>query len=63
MFEIEPLPQDHPLWTAPNVLLTPHVAARGPYMDERRFEVLLENCRRFAAGDALRNIVDKARWF
>ena len=63
VFEIEPLPQDHPLWTAPNVLLTPHVAAHGPYLDDRRFEVLLDNCRRFAAGEPLRNIVDKSQWF
>ena len=63
VFEIEPLPQDHPLWTAPNVLLTPHVAAHGPYLDDRRFEVLLENCRRFEAGEPLANIVDKLKWF
>ncbi|MYE47652.1 MAG: D-2-hydroxyacid dehydrogenase [Chloroflexi bacterium] len=63
VYEIEPLPQEHPLWSAPNVLLTPHVAAHGPYVEERRFQVLLENCRRFAAGEPLENIVDKARWF
>ena len=45
------------------MLLTPHVAAHGPYVDERRFEVFLENCRRFEAGEPLQNIVDKARWF
>lgn len=63
VYEIEPLPQEHPLWSAPNVLLTPHVAAHGPYVEERRFQVLLENCRRFAAGEPLENLVDKARWF
>ncbi len=63
VYEIEPLPADHPLWSAPNVLLTPHVAAHGPYVEERRFQVLLENCRRFAAGEPLENTVDKARWF
>ena len=63
VYEIEPLPPEHPLWSAPNVLLTPHVAAHGPYVDERRFEVFLENCRRFEAGEPLQNIVDKARWF
>jgi phosphoglycerate dehydrogenase-like enzyme len=63
VFEIEPLPADHPLWTAPNVLITPHVAAHGPYLNERRFEVLFDNCRRFVAGEPLRNIVDKSRWF
>jgi phosphoglycerate dehydrogenase-like enzyme len=63
VFEQEPLPADHPLWTLPNVLLTPHTAGHGPYLDERRFEVLLDNCRRFLAGEPLRNVVDKARWF
>jgi phosphoglycerate dehydrogenase-like enzyme len=63
VFEQEPLPADHPLWTLPNVLLTPHTAGHGPYLDERRFEVLLDNCRRFLAGQPLRNVVDKARWF
>ena len=63
VFEQEPLPADHPLWTMPNVLITPHTAGHGPYLDERRFEVLLDNARRFLAGQPLRNVVDKARWF
>ncbi len=63
VFEQEPLPADHPLWTMPGVLLTPHTAGYGPYLDERRFEILLDNCRRFLAGQPLRNVVDKARWF
>jgi phosphoglycerate dehydrogenase-like enzyme len=63
VFELEPLPADHPLWTLPNVLITPHTAGHGPYLDERRFEVLLDNARRFLAGQPLRNVVDKARWF
>jgi phosphoglycerate dehydrogenase-like enzyme len=63
VFEQEPLPADHPLWTLPNVLMTPHTAGHGPYLDERRFEILLDNARRFLAGQPLRNVVDKARWF
>jgi phosphoglycerate dehydrogenase-like enzyme len=63
VFEQEPLPADHPLWTLPNVLITPHTAGHGPYLDERRFEVLLDNARRFLAGQPLRNVVDKAGWF
>ena len=63
VFEIEPLPADYPLWTAPNVLITPHTAGYGPYLDERRFDILLDNCRRFAAGNPLRNEVDKGAWF
>jgi phosphoglycerate dehydrogenase-like enzyme len=63
VFEQEPLPPDHPLWTMPGVLLTPHTAGYGPYLDERRFEIILDNCRRFITGQPLRNLVDKARWF
>ena len=63
VFEREPLPADHLLWTTPGVLLTPHVAGYGPYLDERRYEIILDNCRRFLAGQPLRNLVDKARWF
>jgi phosphoglycerate dehydrogenase-like enzyme len=63
VFEEEPLPADHPLWTLPGVLITPHTAGFGPYLDERRFAILLENCRRFLAGAPLRNLVDKERWF
>ena len=63
VFEKEPLPADHPLWTMPGVLITPHTAGHGPYLDDRRYEVLSDNARRFAAGQELRNIVDKSRWF
>ena len=63
VYEIEPLPAEHPLWTMPNVLLTPHMAGHGPYLNDRRYEIVKENCRRFAAGKDLMNEVDKAVWF
>lgn len=63
VYEIEPLPADHPLWDAPNTILTPHSADRGPYLDERRTAILIDNARRFAAGQPLVNVVDKAHWF
>jgi len=63
VYELEPLPGEHPLWGLPNVLLTPHMAGHGPYLDERRFEIMADNCRAFAAGQPLRNQVDKASWF
>src|SRR5712671_3419067 len=63
VFEQEPLPADHPLWTMPGVLITPHTAGHGPFLDDRRFQVLLDNCRRFLAGEPLRNVVDKTNWF
>jgi phosphoglycerate dehydrogenase-like enzyme len=44
-------------------LITPHTAGFGPHLDERRFEILRDNCRRFVAGQPLRNVVDKANWF
>jgi phosphoglycerate dehydrogenase-like enzyme len=64
VFEVEPLPEDHKLWTLPNVLLTPHVAVKdAENLLERRYQVLLENARRFASGEPLRNVVNKAAWF
>lgn len=63
VFEQEPLPAGHPLWSAPNVLLTPHTAGFGPYLDDRRLEVILDNAGRFVRGEPLRNVVDKAHWF
>ncbi len=63
VYEIEPLPSDHPLWDFPNVILTPHVAGCSPRIAERHLAVLLDNIRRFAAGDPLRNTVTKSEWF
>lgn len=64
VFEVEPLPADHPLWTLPNVLLTPHIAIKdAENILERRFEIILENARLFAEDLPLRNVVDKAVWY
>lgn len=63
VFEVEPLPEGHRLWKAPNFLMTPHMAAAGPYLNERRQQLLLDNCRRFCAGQDLLNVVDKNNWF
>jgi phosphoglycerate dehydrogenase-like enzyme len=59
----EPLPADNPLWAMPNVLITPHVAISGAPYREKWLEILIDNCRRFAAGQPLNNIVDKRNWF
>jgi phosphoglycerate dehydrogenase-like enzyme len=63
VFEIEPLPRDHPLWKRENVILTPHVAAASVHIAERHLAVLLDNVGRFMRGVELRNVVDKANWF
>ena len=55
----EPLPSDHALWRHPNVLVTPHVAGIGGGEIVRREmeELIVDNVRRFAAGEPLRNVV------
>jgi phosphoglycerate dehydrogenase-like enzyme len=59
----EPLPSDSPLWSMPNVLITPHVAISGAPYRQKWEEILLENCRRFANNEPLLNVVDKAKWY
>jgi phosphoglycerate dehydrogenase-like enzyme len=63
VYEQEPLPAEHPLWGMPNVLMTPHMAGYGPHLNERRFQIIHDNCLAFAEGRPLRNVVDKATWF
>src|SRR5215510_4517179 len=62
VFETEPLPPGHPLWRMENVIITPHCAAASPRVAERHLATLLDNLRRFVAGQPLRNVVDKKRW-
>ena len=62
VYSNEPL-KDSPLMTLPNVLLTPHMAGYGPHLNERRFQIIQDNCRAFANGLPLRNLVDKGNWF
>lgn len=54
----EPLPDDHPLWRLPNVLVTPHVANPKASHRVRLEERVEENVRRFIAGDSLLGVVD-----
>jgi phosphoglycerate dehydrogenase-like enzyme len=63
VFEIEPLPSDSPLWKMENVIITPHVAAASRHIAVRHTQTLLENIRRFVAGDDPLTLVDKRRWF
>lgn len=55
----EPLPAESPLWEMPNVVITPHIAGHAEVTAERRWTLLRENLRRFAAGEPLYNVVDK----
>ncbi len=53
----EPLPSEHPLWDAPGLLLTPHLAGDSPQAEERVYRFIGEQIRRYAAGEPLSNIV------
>jgi phosphoglycerate dehydrogenase-like enzyme len=51
----EPLPAEHPLWDTPNLLITPHFTASLPDRSERSLEVILDNIRRYRAGEPMLN--------
>ncbi len=55
----EPLPTDSPLWTMPNVIISPHVGAQSANRYDLVTELLIENLGRFVAGERLKNHVDK----
>ena len=64
VYEQEPLPPEHPLWKQGNVILTPHIAAGGTEINNRRSDdVISSNISRFVRGEPLLNVVDKANWF
>ena len=56
----EPLPVGHPLWTAPNCLITPHIGGSTPEFIHRAFRFGAEQVRRFVAGEPLENVVTDA---
>ena len=58
VFATEPLPADSPLWTLPNVLVTPHAAALSARENERITELFVDNLRRYLDGRPLRNVVE-----
>ena len=55
----EPLPDGHPLWSMPNVAITPHIATVSDHSIERRVVLFRDNIERFVNGRPLRNVVDK----
>ncbi len=57
----EPLPSDHPLWRAPNVIITPHISSFSDIPNEAKWVVLNENLRRYAAGEKMLSVVDLKR--
>jgi len=59
----EPLPADSPLWHLPNVIITPHISAATPVSVEQRNLVLVENLRRYSAGEPMISVVDIERGY
>ena len=55
----EPLPEDHPLWTLPGVIVTPHIGGGSTTFWPRAKALVAEQLRRFAAGEPLHNQVDR----
>jgi phosphoglycerate dehydrogenase-like enzyme len=63
VFSQEPLPADNPLWTLPNVIMSPHIAGLTPLYYERAADLFAENLRRFLAGEPLLNQVDRGKGY
>ncbi|MDE6455845.1 MAG: D-2-hydroxyacid dehydrogenase, partial [Dysosmobacter sp.] len=62
VMEPEPLPEGHPLWTARNIILTPHVSGNMTlgYTCDRNVELFCEDLRNYAAGRPLKGLVDRS---
>ena len=61
--EVEPPPQDSPLWEAPNLILTPHRAGASQHRDRVTFEFFAANLERYLGGEVPLNVVDKRRGY
>ncbi len=56
----EPLPEGHPLWSCPNLFLTPHIGGSTPQFAPRSLQVAADELRRYMAGEPLQNVVQAA---
>ncbi len=63
VFATEPLPPESPLWTMPNVLVSPHSASTSDRENARLTDLFCDNLRRYLAGEPLRNVLDVARLY
>jgi phosphoglycerate dehydrogenase-like enzyme len=58
-----PMPANHPLWTFPNVIMTPHISGStlSPHFLERTWDIFEENVKRFLVGQPLMNEIAPKR--
>jgi len=61
--EPEPLPKNHPLWSMPRVIITPHMAGRSDRSLARLWLLVAENLRRYMVGEPLLSVVDPKRGY
>ncbi len=61
--EEEPLPRTSPLYSLPNVILTPHISGVSVHYDKRLTALFADNLRRYRAGEPLRNRYDPTRGY
>jgi phosphoglycerate dehydrogenase-like enzyme len=59
----EPLPSDHPLWTTPNVIMTPHTAGASQFRIPRNLDRFCRNIELYLAGKPLEGQINKRRGF
>jgi phosphoglycerate dehydrogenase-like enzyme len=59
VFDQEPLPPDSPLWTTPNLVVTPHITCDDPRYIDQLFDTWFLNFERYMSGKPLRNVVDR----
>lgn len=63
VFVEEPLPEDHVLWTLPNVIITPHNAGSSPKYIERALEIFFHNLDAYPNKEKMRNVIDLDRGY
>lgn len=62
-FEVEPLPEESPLWELPNVLITPHMTPKHPQFEQRMMSYVYENIKAYREGGTFVNRVSEKNLF
>ncbi|HLF77945.1 MAG TPA: NAD(P)-dependent oxidoreductase, partial [Dehalococcoidia bacterium] len=60
---VEPLPADNPLWSMPNVMITPHTAGASQFRARRNVGRFIKNLRHYRANEPLEGEIDKQKGF
>jgi phosphoglycerate dehydrogenase-like enzyme len=63
VFQVEPLPEDSPLWMLPNVIVSPHICGDFDGWEEETVRIFVDNLGRFVRGEPLLNLADPALGF